>query len=357
MGTADRRRSLFSRAIACSPPIVYDVNHVNLEILPINGGRSLRFERSLVMAIPDYEVCMLPLLGLLADGQQWTGRKLTEEISSRFGLTEAERAERLPSGQQTYIANRVGWAKTYLKYAGLLESPSRGRAIITEKGRQVLKEKPAQIDRDYLKQFPSFAEFLEKAYGKKPKIVGTAAEADTKSDSHTPLETLNRAYEELQDATSAELLDRVKNASPEFFEKVVVDLLVAMGYGGKTGVGTVTGKPKDGGIDGIIKEDKLGLDIVCVQAKRWGDGVVGRPIVQQFVGSMDFTRARKGVIITTSTFSTDAIDFIERIEAKKVVLIDGDKLAELMMEHKVGVITSRTYELQEVSGDYFDEDL
>jgi len=160
----------------------------------------------------------------------------------------------------------------------------------------------------------------------------------------------------LQKATREELLDRVKESSPAFFEKVVVDLLVAMGYGGKTGSGTVTGKPKDGGIDGIIREDKLGLDVICVQAKKW-EGVVGRPIVQQFVGSMDFTRARKGVIITTSSFSSEAIDFIKRIEGKKVVLIDGDRLAELMMEHKVGVITSKLYELQEVSGDYFDEDV
>lgn len=308
------------------------------------------------MAIPDYEACMLPLLEVLADGQQRTLRQVTEAIADRFGLTDEEKAEQLPSGQQTYIANRVGWAKTYIKYAGLVENPSRGRVLITEAGKQVLSEKPAMIDRQYLKRFPTFVEFMDKSYARKSKTASSSDDTDAETDSQTPLETLDQAYEQLQKATSEELLERLKSSSPAFFEKVVVDLLVAMGYGGKTGSGTVTGKPKDGGIDGVIKEDKLGLDVVCVQAKKW-DAAVGRPIVQQFVGSMDFTRARKGVIITTSTFSAEALDFVERIEAKKVVLIDGDRLADLMMEYKVGVSTSKAYELQEVSGDYFDEDL
>ena len=290
----------------------------------------------------------------IADGELRTMGQVTNALSDHFGLSEEERQTILPSGQQTYIANRIGWAKTYLKHAGLIANPSRGKVQITEAGKKVLSDKPPAIDREYLKQFPDFVAFMEKSYAKKNKTTVATQEAED-VDSQTPLETLDQAYEELQKATREELLERLRSASSAYFEKVVVDVLVAMGYGGKTGSGSVTGKPKDGGIDGVIKEDKLGLDVICVQAKKW-DGVVGRPIVQQFVGSMDFTRARKGVVITTSTFPSEAVDFIKRIEGKKVVLIDGDRLAELMMEYKVGVITSKTYELQEVSGDYFDED-
>jgi restriction system protein len=173
-------------------------------------------------------------------------------------------------------------------------------------------------------------------------------------EQRTPLELIDASYKSLRQATTVEMLSRLKSCSPSFFESVVVRLLMAMGYGGVAGHGTVTGKSGDGGIDGVIKQDKLGLDVVCIQAKRW-DGAVGRPVVQGFVGSMDYIRARKGVIMTTSTFTKEAVDFVDRIEGKKVVLIDGDQLAGLMIEHGLGVVTTKTYELKEVSNDFFDE--
>ncbi len=212
-------------------------------------------------------------------------------------------------------------------------------------------QKPATINCKFLKQFPSYLKFIAQ-----PPDQGTDAKDETVIESaRTPLELMDASFNTLRKATAEELLARLQTCSPSFFEQVVVRLLRAMGYGGVTGDASVTGKSGDGGIDGIIKEDKLGLDVVCIQAKRW-DGSVGRPVIQGFVGSMDYIRATKGVILTTSQFTKDALDFVERIEGKKVVLIDGPQLASLMIEHNVGVNPTKLYELKEVSNDFFDED-
>lgn len=306
------------------------------------------------MAIPDYQTLMLPLLKVLADGREWSTRDLVQQLANEFRLTEEEREARLPSGQQSIVHNRVHWSKTYLKQAGLIEAPSRGFSRITFEGRSVLSANPAQINVRFLERFPSFVEFKKKTNrDKEPET--TSKSSEEVSDSATPLEALTQSYAALREATIGELLSRLRSCSPAFFERTVMKLLLAMGYGGVTGDGQMTGKSGDGGIDGIIREDKLGLDVVCLQAKRW-DGTVGRAVVQQFVGSMDYIRARKGVILTTSTFSKEAISFVDRIEGKKVVLIDGDRLAELMLSHNVGVITTQTFELKEVSNDFFDDD-
>ena len=304
------------------------------------------------MPIPNFQVVMLPLLEALSDGQEWTMKDLTAALADHFCLTEQERAEVLPSGQQLVLSNRIGWAKSHLKYAGLLENPTRGRVRISELGRRVLAERPPSIGVKFLNQFPSHREFVGKAAAKEGNEESSIP--DVIEDNRTPLELIDTAYQSLSSATAEDLLSRLRTCSPGFFENVVVRLLMTMGYGGIAGHGSVTGRSGDGGIDGVIKQDKLGLDIVCIQAKRW-EGSVGRPIIQGFVGSMDYIRAKKGVIMTTSSFTKDGIDFVDRIEGKKVVLIDGARLADLMIEHNLGVTMTKSYTLKEVSNDFFDE--
>lgn len=312
------------------------------------------FQSEVFVPIPDFQSLMLPLLEALADGKEHVMRDVTAWLAGRFGLTDEERSQMLPSGQNKVFVNRVAWAKAHLKAAGLLDNPSRGHVRIAEEGRRVLGQRPAKIACSLLKRYPSYQAFVGQA-GPGPAEGPAKAEAMDLEEQKTPLELLDASYKALRKATAEELLSRLNSCSPAFFEQIVVKLLLAMGYGGVAGEGLVTGKRGDGGIDGVIKEDKLGLDVVCIQAKRW-DGTVGRPIVQGFVGSMDYIRARKGVIITTSQFTRDALDFVERIEGKKVVLIDGDRLADFMIDYGVGVTATKVYELREVSNDFFEED-
>ena len=280
-------------------------------------------------------------------------RDVTDALATRFHLTQQEREEMLPSGQQTLFNNRVSWAKTHLKGAGLISNPNRGKVTLSDEGRRVLATHPDAINCRFLRQYPSYLELVGRSRtDDEGEQVG--AVDGTESD-QTPLELMDESFHALRRATADELLVKLRECSPGFFEKVVVKLLQAMGYGGVSGEALVTGRSGDAGIDGIIKEDKLGLDVVCIQAKRW-EGTVGRPVIQGFVGSMDFVRARKGVILTTSQFSRDAVDFVDRIEGKKVVLIDGPQLADLMIDHNVGILPTKSYELKEVSNDFFDED-
>ncbi len=304
------------------------------------------------MAIPDYQAFMLPMLRALADGRERTIRELCLLTADHFHLTESERNALLPSNQQRVVNNRVGWAKTYLKKAGLVDNPKRGVVRITDEGRKVLSTNPAGIDKPFLERYPSFLEFIKETEGlstsSPARVVNVPGEL-------TPSELLASSFRTLQEATKSELLSRLKAADPSFFEKAVVKLLSAMGYG-VGGEATVTGKPGDGGIDGKISEDKLGLDVVCVQAKRYDSGTVGRQAVQAFVGSMDLERSKKGVMLTTSELTRDAYEFVQKIEGKKVVLINGKMLADLMLVYKIGVTTTETYELKEVSDEFFDED-
>ncbi|WP_435020594.1 restriction endonuclease [Tundrisphaera sp. TA3] len=302
------------------------------------------------MKIPDFQTVMLPLLRILEDGQTRPMREVTKLVADAFQLTEEERGMMLPNGQQSIISNRVAWAKTHMKMAGLIENPNRGQVRLSDLGRSILAEKPTSIGMKSLRRYPSYLAFIGKSQPD-PEVVIDDTVIEEKA---TPLELIDAAYRTLRQATTEDLVSRLKSSSPAFFEDVVVRLLMAMGYGGVAGQGTVTGKSGDGGIDGVIQQDKLGLDIVCIQAKRW-DGPVGRPVVQGFVGSMDYVKAKKGVVMTTSTFTREAQDFVHRIEAKRVVLIDGDRLADLMIEHNLGVTTTKVYELKEVSNDFFDE--
>jgi len=297
------------------------------------------------MALPDFQQLMLPILTLIGDGKEHQRQELFEKAAQMFNLTHEERTHLLPSGRQYTFDNRVGWARTYLKKAGLLSSPSRGIIKITERGKEVLKNKPSEINVKFLEQFPEFREF--KKYQREKQDEQTSVDL-------TPEETLENSYQDLRTELSHELLERVKSCSPDFFERLVVDLLVSMGYGGsRSEAGQRVGKSGDGGIDGIIKEDKLGLDVVNIQAKRW-QNTVGRPEIQAFVGSLAGNRAKKGVFITTSKFSDGAIDYVSRIE-QKVVLIDGEELAQLMIDHDVGVSEESRYVVKKIDLDYFEE--
>lgn len=292
---------------------------------------------------------MLPLLQFLADGEEHKMRDATNALAVKFELTETERKELLPSGSGIF-ENRVGWARMYLKKAGLIQSPKWGHLQITGRGRNTLAQSPAAIEVVYLKQFPEFVEYYT---GEKPEEL-TAAQSQ-EAVTETPEELLAVGHQKLRRQLEADLLARVKSCPLEFFERLVVRLLIAMGYGGSlTDAGRAIGKTGDGGIDGIIKEDKLGLDILLVQAKRWNNTTVGRPDVQAFVGALHGRKARKGMFITTSTFSKDAREYADGLEIR-VILIDGSKLAELMFEHDVGVSAQSSYVVKRIDTDFFDD--
>lgn len=300
------------------------------------------------MAVPEFQTLMLPLLHLANDGEIHTGQELAGKLSEQFNLSAADRREMLPSRKQSRILNRTHWAIFYLRKAALLERTSRGRVRITDRGRALLREKPERIDKDLLMRFPEFAEFRERS-SVQPD---TDASGPVVGGSDTPEAVLEESYQLIRNALAQEVLERVKGSDPAFFEQMVVDLLVAMGYGGsQADAGRAVGGTGDGGIDGIIKEDKLGLDAVYIQAKRW-ENAVGRPVVQSFAGSLEGHRARKGVMITTSSFSPDARLYVENIE-KKIVLIDGEQLAQLLIDHNVGVTETARYVLKRVDSDYF----
>lgn len=303
------------------------------------------------MPIPDYQTLMLPLLRFAADGSDHTTREAVEVLAAEFQLTPAERNELLASGQQAIFNNRVGWANSYLKKAGLLESPRRGALRITTRGKQILGDNPARIDVKYLERFPEFIEFRDASRNNRE---ATTTESVAIATEQTPEEALELAHQSLRLNLAQDILSRILACSPTFFERLVVELLVKMGYGGsRRDAGERIGQSGDGGIDGIIKEDRLGLDTIYIQAKRW-QGSVGRPEIQKFVGALQGQRAKKGVFITTSSDTAEAIDYASRIDTK-VVLIDGQLLANLMMDFDVGVSVSASYIVKRIDSDYFEE--
>jgi restriction system protein len=303
--------------------------------------------------IPDYQSLMLPLMKLVSDGQEHKYRDLIEKLAFEFLVTDEERKELLASGNQAIFDNRVGWAKTYLKKAGLLDSPKRATFVITDLGKQTLNKKPDRIDAKYLKQFPTFLEFINASRNENETDEITAVEPSQQ----TPEESLDKAYQRIRKSLASELLNKVVDLSPAFFERLVVELLVKMGYGGSIkDAGKAMGKSGDEGIDGTIKEDKLGLDIIYIQAKRWRPGnVVGRPELQKFVGALAGQGAKKGIFITTSNFTKEALEYTPRNETK-IVLIDGEQLAQLMIDYNLGCTTQQTYELKKIDSDYFGEE-
>jgi restriction system protein len=303
------------------------------------------------MPIPDFQSLMLPLLKYCADGAEHGRQAVYADLAKQFALTESELAEMLPSGKQSRFANRVAWAKSYLKQAGLLESTARGVHRITDRGSLVLKDAPERIDMKYLERFPEYQAFRSLRRGGGQQLGEAAPEAQEA----TPEELLESGYRQLRSTLATDLLHQVKTASPSFFERLVVELLLRMGYGGTAeDAGQVVGKSGDGGIDGIIKEDRLGLDIIYVQAKRW-DNDVGRREIQQFVGALAGHKASKGIFITTANFNRNARDYAGQV-ASKVVLIDGPMLVDLMIDFDLGVAVKDTYQIKRIYSDYFTED-
>lgn len=305
-----------------------------------------------MMAIPTYEECMLPLMKIAEDGKEHLFREATDALINQFNLTEKEKQELLPSGSAFVINNRIGWARTYLTKAGLLLKTKRGYFRISEEGKKLLQKEPAFINTKMLKEYDAFNEFQ------------TTKETDNSENnktehsieqSITPHELLESGYLSIKNELADELLSTIKNISPSKFEKLVIDLLVKMGYGGSIKeAATVVGKSGDEGIDGIIKEDKLGLDVIYIQAKKWDSGTIGRPEIQKFAGALLGKKAKKGIFITTSTFTNEAKKYVTDIDAK-IILLDGKQLTELMIENNLGVSTQDVYTIKRIDSDYFEE--
>lgn len=303
------------------------------------------------MATPGYQEYMFPILKLLSDRNIHYKKDIFANIASIFKLTQQQMEETLPSQTEPTYINRIGWAITYLKKAGLLESPSRAHFIITEEGMKIVANNVTNINSKYLRKYPSFLEFQNLS----SKAEHNNSTEDNDKENETPVEKMISYYEIIKKNICDELLNKIIEQSPTFFEQLVVDLIVAMGYGGSVNeAGKATKKTGDEGIDGLVKEDKLGLDTIYIQAKRWKkDNYVGRPEIQKFVGALAGQGARKGIFITTSSFTKDAIDYKPRNETS-IILIDGKKLVELMYEYNVGVTSEKKFEIKRVDSDYFE---
>lgn len=300
--------------------------------------------------MPDVQMLLLPVLEHVRDGEPHRPADTLASIVSKLPLTEEDLSDRVPSGR-TRLMDRTLWAITYLRKAKLIESLALGVFQITERGRALLAENPRSLSSKHLERFPEFLEFRR---GVRPNT-GKAESVNTEALQETPADLLERAYGELRTALEQELLERIKAASPIFFEKLVLNLIVAMGYGGSLeDAGQTTKKSGDDGIDGVVKEDRLGLDVIHIQAKRWNTAVVGRPDVQSFAGSLEGQRGKKGVFITTSTFSNEAREYVSRIE-KKIVLIDGPQLSRLCVDFGIGVSVESTYIAKKLNEDFFED--
>jgi restriction system protein len=306
------------------------------------------------MSIPDYQTLMLPLLKAAADGSEHRIGDITEQLAQQFHLTQDERQQLLPSGMQTSFANRVGWAKSYLVQAGLLEATKRAHFRITNRGHDVLDRDPAEINNEYLFQFPEFVAFRSR--GKTLESVTTQGQQGPAApiQAQTPDELIRANVKQIEAALAKELLDRILAASPAFFESLIVKLLLAMGYGGsRADAGQIVGRSGDHGIDGVIDQDSLGLDRVYLQAKKYGsDTPVTEPEIRGFSGSLGAAKANKGVFVTTSSFTQPARDFAER-HPFKIVLIDGQHLTALMIRYSVGARIEETVHLKRIDEDFF----
>jgi restriction system protein len=302
------------------------------------------------MPIPDYQTLMRPVLALTDDGNDWASASIRDAIITQCKLSADDVAERLPSGRGTTLRNRVGWALTYLYRAGLLSRPRRSVYRITDRGRGVLREHPERVDNAVLAQFEEFQAFRSRDETPPPR-----PRPEPGPDVATPEERAAAAYRELRATLAGELLERVAEQSPEFFEELVLDVLSAMGYGGsREDAAERLGRTGDEGVDGVIREDTLGLDLIYVQAKKWANSV-GRPEIQRFVGALHGQRASKGVFITTSSFSREAVSYADGV-SPRVILVDGPELAQLMIDHGVGVSVATTYEIKRIDLDYFGGD-
>lgn len=303
------------------------------------------------MAVPTYEKFMFPVLKILSDGKMKTKKEVATSIIQYFHFNDQDLSETLPSQAQPTYFNRMGWAITYLKKAGLLVSPSRACFQITDEGKKIVEKNISNLDSKYLKRYDSFLEFQNLSH-RQDKSIESSKDFQ---DSTTPIENIINSYEIIKKDVCDELLAKIIEQSPDFFEQLVVDLIVSMGYGGSIeDAGKATKRTGDEGIDGIIKQDKLGLDNIYLQAKRWQKGnIVGRPEIQKFVGALAGQGARKGIFITTSSFTKEALEYKPRNETS-IILIDGSKLVELMYEYNIGVTVEKRFDIKRLDSDYFD---
>lgn len=311
------------------------------------------------MSIPDSETLMLPLLRQVAARGEAHIRDLAEALADEFALSDAERSLLIPSGKTPIIRSRAGWARSYLVQAGLLEPVRRGVVRLTERGHQVLRSDPPRIDCTFLMQFPEFRDFLKRSRQNAGNASGAGplTAAPVEAAPVTPDEQISAAVAAIEARVRDDLLQRLLAAPPAFFEQVVVDLLLAMGYGSTAeDAGEALGRTGDGGVDGVIREDRLGLDLIYIQAKRYRDSAVTVEELRSFAGALDDRGARKGVFITTSRFTAEAQRFAERQQMKRIILIDGDRLTRLMLRHDVGVRPDRTIVLKRLDLDYFEPD-
>jgi restriction system protein len=303
------------------------------------------------MPIPDFQTLMLPVLKFASDNDEHSLREAVEYLKDQFSLTAEEEAKTIPSGKQPIFYNRVGWARTYLKQAGLLEPTRRNYLKITDRGKEVLNENLSRIDMKYLEKFPEYLDFRDRTKEPQP------GPEEPEKSVLVPEESLDEAYQKLREDLARELLDNILRSSPSFFERLVVEVLVNMGYGGSDiNAARTVGKSGDEGIDGIIDEDKLGLDRIYIQAKKWTDQPIGRPEIQKFVGALQGKKAKKGIFITASRFTEQAREYAQSIDTR-VVLIDGKRLTDLMIDYNVGVSTTIAYQVKRIDTDYFIETL
>lgn len=306
------------------------------------------------MAVPEFQSFFLPLLQFASDKKEHSLAEARKHIASTMRLTAEDLNEILPSGKQTRFANRVTWAKVYLSKAKLLETPQRSKFKISERGLRVLSENPVKLDREYLIKFPEFVEFSQTS--QKQKGEGSQPVSGDNDSALTPEEIIEKAHQQLRRSLADELLNQVLNNSSEYFERLVVQLLVKMGYGGSIkDAGQAIGKAGDEGVDGIIKEDKLGLDVIYIQAKKWSGSKISRPEIQKFAGALLGKQSKKGVFITTGEFTEEAQSYANKIDSK-VILIDGKQLVNFMIDYGLGVSTVETYEIKKIDNDFFVED-
>lgn len=303
------------------------------------------------MSIPKYNELYRPLLEYIRDGQARTTAELEEALARQFSLTDADRQERLSSGTLTFC-NRIAWARTYLKKAGLVTSPKRGTVQITPEGKNAVDKPGLRIDNDFLATFPTFADFQK---GGQTATTAENRPSSVSEDEDSPQDSLDRAYTRIRQTLAEDVLTEIMRQTPSFFEQLVVHLLEVMGYGGSLeNAGTVTRASGDEGIDGIVKQDKLGFDQIYIQAKRWDPtACVGRPDIQKFVGALAGQGATRGLFVTTAKFSEEAHAYARKQHTTKIVLVDGQKLAELMIDHNLGVTPIARYEVKRIDSDFF----
>jgi restriction system protein len=298
--------------------------------------------------IPQYHTLMLPLLRVMSNGGEMKTNQMRDAVAKHLGLSAEALSQRLPSGTQTAFDNRMGWARTYLFKAGLIERPQRATYVISQSGKDLLVNPPAAIDADFLRSYDQFNEFLGANRNGKEELVPT----DDAEDDLTPEEQIEQGVRRIQRELQDEVLDRVKQLPPDGFEQLVLRLLVGMGYGGSMADVQGVARGADGGVDGVVNQDHLGLDRIYIQAKRW-EGSVGRPVIQGFVGALAGVGASKGVIMTTSAFAQPAQEYVRTLTDRRIVLVDGQKMSELMLKHGIGVSSKQTFVIQRMDEDFF----